>query len=101
MRKKLIRMLLLMSMLFNIAHASILSIENHCTHNQLSNYIAEQDHATDCGDLCDLHHLFHFAAVVDTPIQLSKLTFKKEKYTTQSHPYQSPLRDSDIKPPIF
>ena len=100
MRSRLLPLLLLFAIVFNIAHASITSTEEHCMHEDIGEYILKQDQGIECGDLCDFHHLFHFTAIIMAPIELFGAPF----YTAQSHAeelnYSPPFQETANKPPI-
>ena len=87
-------------MAFSIAHASILADMDHCTHECVSEFIVEQDQSTQCGDLCDLHHLFHLSAIVET----SSLGFDRvdsiRLSALISFNYYPPFKETAYKPPI-
>lgn len=99
MKKKCIHLLLLCSLFFNIAHASIIAMENTC-HETVHEYVAEQSHDTHCGDLCELHHLFHFMAIVVTPELDFNTAPDKDKITLKVLQYTPPSQKTNIKPPI-
>jgi hypothetical protein len=100
LKKKLIQFLLLFSLFFNIAHATIIALEDDCHHVYTHDYIEEQKTSTECGDLCDMHHLFHFMAVINT----QSLDFNHDIYMTkeihQTSLYSQETYTKDIKPPI-
>ncbi len=100
MRLKFVRVLLLLSILFNISHASIIATQDHCASESVTEYVAEQTHDTGCGDLCDLHHMFHFTAIITsyTPIVDSP----KHRYlaTSIAFCYYPPTKEKAYKPPI-
>lgn len=100
MKKKWIPFILLVSLFFNIAHATVIAIEDDCHHESVHAYVAEQSMSAECGDLCDMHHLFHFMAILSsenvgivTQNITDKLTFKVLEYTP-------PSQKTSIKPPI-
>jgi len=99
-KKKLINFLLLLSLLFNIAHATVIAIEDSCDHETVSEYLMEQSSASECGDLCDMHHLFHFVAILTTQ-NIDFDTSAKSKQPTQKNTlYTPPFEETSIKPPI-
>ncbi len=100
MKKIFIQFLLLFSLCFNIAHASIIAIEDDCHHESAHEYVAEQSHDTECGDLCDMHHLFHFIAILDTSIFSLHTIHAQETLAHQNTYYISPFPETSIKPPI-
>lgn len=96
----MIKLLLLLSLLFNIGHASLIAVEDDCHHETATEYVMEQTEASDCGDLCDMHHLFHFMAIVATP-EISFCALSKEAQpTAKTTLYTPPFQKTTIKPPI-
>ena len=96
----MIKLLLLLSLFFNIAHASIIAVEDTCHHESTHEYVAEQSQSTDCGDVCDIHHLFPFTAILDTPL-FSFAPLKVETHFVQKAPlYTPPFPQTSVKPPI-
>jgi hypothetical protein len=100
LKLKIIKLLLLLSLFFNITHASIIAMENECHHDTLTEYVMEKNIADECGDLCDMHHLFHFMAILNTPnIDFDTLTHN-EQPTQEMLLYHPPFKETTIKPPI-
>jgi len=97
---KFIRVVLLLSILFNISHASIIATQEHCEHKDVSEYVMEQTQDSECGDICDIHHMFHFTAIITshTPTVDSQeyiyLSTNVELY------YYPPTKEKAYKPPI-
>ncbi len=100
LKKHVIHFLLLFSLFFNIAHASIIATEDSCQHESAHEYVAEQVHATDCGDLCELHHLFHFMAIISTVDIHFDAKNTKTLLTEKPTCYTPPFPETSIKPPI-
>lgn len=97
---KIIKFLLLLSLFFNISHASLMAMEDDCHHETAEEYVLEQTQATDCGDLCDVHHLFHFMAIISTS-NISFCTLSKQAQVTEKTTlYTPPFHKTTIKPPI-
>ena len=98
MKKKLVQFLLLFSLFFNIAHATVIAFEDDCHHE--SEYVLDTHVDDDCGDLCDIHHLFHFMAIINT----DNLNFDTSTLYTQPTQktalYMQPIQKTSIKPPI-
>jgi len=100
MKNKILAFLVLSSLFFNIAHASIIAIEDDCQHESVEEYVLEYSQSTDCGDLCDTHHLFHFLAILDEPIMtLNPLHAEDTLLYTPSY-YSDGFHKTTIKPPI-
>lgn len=100
MKSRILKFLLLLSLAFNILHASVIALEDKCAHETATEYVLEQNQGTNCGDLCDMHHLFHFMAIIaNTEIIFDIVPtrkFVKEKLTL----YTPPFKKTSIKPPI-
>lgn len=100
MNSGIIKIILLLSLLFNITHASMIAIEDDCHHESAHEYVMEQAQATECGDLCDMHHLFHFMAIINTShIYFDTLT-QQEKIMQSSTLYTPPFKKTTFRPPI-
>ena len=96
----MIQFLLLLSLAFNIAHATIIVFEDKCVHESVTEYIGEQTEAQECGDLCDMHHLFHFSAIlIQTPILLETPSENEHPQLNLSA-YYPPFKETTTKPPI-
>ena len=100
MRNRLLHMILLLSLFFNIAHATIITIEEHCIQESVSEYIAEPDHNAQCSDLCDYHHLFHFTAILSAAIEVPDTSFPCEQPDTKELVWYPPFGETANKPPI-
>ena len=100
MKKNFIHLLLLCALFFNIAHASIIASEDECHHESIHEYVLEQSDTAECGDLCDMHHLFHFMAIIDTPTIAIETVFTRVALTHKTTLYTSASQKTNIKPPI-
>ena len=100
MKKNHLHFILLFALLFNIAHASIIAIEDDCHVESVHTYILEQSQSVECGDICDSHHLFHFMAIIQGLESSEYLTFTALMPTHQISMYNSIFRKTSIKPPI-
>ena len=97
---KTIKFLLLLSLFFNIAHASIITMQEECHHTTFAEYMIEEKIADECGDLCDTHHFFHFIAILlSSNIDLDSVIFK-EQSTQKTLFYHPPFKVNHSKPPI-
>ena len=96
----MIHFLLLFSLFFNIAHATIIASKDTCQHESVHEYITEQSQATDCGDLCELHHLFHFMAIISNVQIHFDAKHAKTLLTEKPTLYTPPFQQTSIKPPI-
>jgi len=99
-KKNFIQLILFFSLFFNISHATIIAIEDDCHHETVHEYVMEQTQKSDCGDLCEIHHAFHFLAILDT----SDANFDINHYSINAvysyTRYLSPFQEKSIKPPI-
>lgn len=98
MKKKLIQLLLLCSLFFNIAHATVIALEEECHHE--AKYVLDTHVDDDCGDMCDTHHLFHFMAIIDAPSLDFETLFSQTTLTHKTTRYTPPSKQTTIKPPI-
>ena len=100
MRSKLIRLLLLFALSINIAHDAIIAVNEQPIRESVSEYVLEQTKNSECGNMGELHHLFHFSAII-TPIELSIHPTEHLcviDYRSTAQPFF--LSDLSIKPPI-
>ena len=100
MKKKFIAFLLLFALFFNIAHATIISIEDDCHNETAHEYILEQSEPSDCGDLCELHHLFHFMGILDDTFYTAQPLQTQEHFGQRAVLYTPPFQKTSFKPPI-
>lgn len=100
LNKKLVQLLLLLSFFFSITHASLIAIEDDCHHETAQEYVMEQTQASDCGDLCEIHHLFHFMAILDKSHIDFDATHDKLKLVHTLTYYTPPFQEKSIRPPI-
>jgi len=100
LKKNFIHFLLLFTLFFNIAHATIIAIEDNCHHESTHEYVAEHTQSNDCGDLCDIHHLFHFSAILDETLYAIKPLKVQTRFTQKTTRYTPPFKQTNIKPPI-
>jgi len=100
LKKNLIQFLLLFSLFFNIAHATVIALEDECHHESAHEYVAEQSSSTECGDLCDMHHLFHFMAILDNYSLNDDSVSRQEDFIQKVTFYSPPFPQRDIRPPI-
>ena len=100
MKTVLIQYLLLLAMMFNIAHASIIAEEDHCTHETVSEYVSEMTQSQECNDMCDLHHLFHLTAIITPAVLFFTDVYGTEQPETVLLSYHPPFKETENKPPI-
>ncbi len=100
MKAKFIHIILLLALTFNIVHASVIVLEDHCEHETACEYVNEQIQDTHCGDLCDFHYLFHLTAIIDTPVIFKYTSLSAEAPKTDLLTYHPPFKRTENKPPI-
>ena len=96
----MVKLLLLLALFFNIAHASVIASEEHCVHESVSEYVQEMEQGTDCGDLCHFHHLFHFSAIITAAVEVIPTIQYAGQPDTELLAYHPPFRETENKPPI-
>lgn len=99
----MIKLLLLFSLFFNIAHATIIAVADDCTdchNNTVYDYVHATEVVVDPADLCTMDHCFHFTGIIST----SDISFYDALYSEQPMQkntfYSSPIQKTSIKPPI-
>lgn len=103
MKRRIIKLLLLLSLSFNIAHATIIAIADDCTechNNTLCDYAYETNVVADSADLCTMHHFFHFIAIINVFNAQFDAFAHSEEPTQKNTFYSPPLEETSIKPPI-
>ena len=100
MRTIFIQILLLLAITFNITHASIIAMEDHCEHESVSEYILEQSQSQECDDLCDIHHLFHLTAIIIAPLTSLDVSIYTDQPITTLLSYHPFFKETQNKPPI-
>lgn len=98
--RRFIGILLLLALFFNTAHAFIIEAADHCDHEKVATYIQEIDHGGDCGDLCDMHHLFHIPAIPITPTPIIAMFPKPRPAEHPLYKHTPPLIKPSYRPPI-
>jgi len=92
--------MLLFAMFVNISHAALLYSFESCDHETVCEYVVEVDQGSDCGDLCDMHHLFHLSAIpADCGMSIPLLQRDTVIDYTNRH-CAHPSADPDYRPPI-
>ncbi|BDY13722.1 hypothetical protein [Hydrogenimonas cancrithermarum] len=100
MGKKAIHLMLLLSLFLNIAHATVISLTESCDHETVCEYVIELDHGSDCGDLCDMHHMFHLSAIpTATLLVIPGLSISASVDYSPGH-YLPPHLEPSYRPPI-
>lgn len=99
----MIKLLLLLSLSFNIAHAAIIAIADDCTechNNTLCDYAYETNVIADSADLCTMHHFFHFIAIINVFDAHFDAFVYSEETTQKKIFYSPPPEETSTKPPI-
>ena len=96
----MVKFLLLLSLLFNIVHASVIAMEDDCHHETVAEYIMEQNIDDECGDLCDMDHLFHFIAILNIADLDFDTATPNVQPTQRNVLYYPPFKETSTKPPI-
>jgi len=88
-------------MFFNIFHASLIAMAEDCehTHSTFTLVLDAFEH-DDCDDLCDIHHLFHFMAILTTSDTFFNHLDYKEVVSLKPIYYTAAFKQTTIKPPI-
>ena len=95
--------MLLLSLSFNISHAAFIAVEDEhdtCHHATVADFAKQQMESDECGDLCDMHHLFHFMAIIETPMVTFDNIIMTETPFISKTLYDTSIPQTDIKPPI-
>jgi hypothetical protein len=100
MRAKVIQLLLIISLSFNIAHDAFIAINEQSVCENISEYVMEQTEGSECGNTGESHYLFHLTAIL-SPIHLIPQSASKTElicFTRTVH--TALLEDKQVKPPI-
>ncbi|QOR61114.1 hypothetical protein ACM66Z_06555 [Sulfurovum sp. ST-21] len=100
MKSRIISFLLLLSLFFNVAHASIIVSEAHYIHESISEHMPESDHTEECDTLCHFHDLFHLSAIIIHALQFVPTPRYSEQPNTKLLTYHPPFQKNKKKPPI-
>ncbi len=86
-------------MCFNVSHAIIFSVMDHCEHTEVKEFILETQESDDCGDACDFHHILHQSVIPNVfhPV-IERLKYSK-KISFYQKIYKSPLLKTSYEPP--
>jgi hypothetical protein len=76
--RRWIAVLMVLMFCFNGIHAYFMDHAREGGAETVQHFVMELEHGSDCGDLCEMHHLFHFIAIVTTPV----LAFQRLEVTT-------------------
>jgi len=99
MKSKVIFVVLFM-LTFTVIHDSVINIIETNDHTSISYYVSTDASSQECGDIHEVHSMFHFVGL----IMPNKSTFVKlQKEKTLSHyllQYTLPHKETSYKPPI-
>ena len=99
----MINLLLLFSLSFNIAHATIIAVVDDCTdchNNTVYDYTHVTEVTVDPADLCTMDHCFHFTAIMSvSDINFDHLLYSEQPKQKNTF-YTPPSKEMSIKPPI-
>ena len=100
MKLKFIQVVLFLSIAFNITHAAFIASEDHCSHENVLEYVGEMSQSQDCDDICDMHHLFHLTAIITPTIVVSISPKNIDQPDSELLTYHPPFKRTEQKPPI-
>ena len=103
--KKLINIIILISISFSIAHGVVLDThqDNHCS---VSEFVAEfsepitheiEEHN---GDLCNSHFMLHFSFILPTNFYLVEVDYPNTNLPINPFTYNYIYLDNTFRPPI-
>ena len=99
MRSKIIFVVLFM-LSFTVMHDTVIHIVQTNENTSVSHYVSAEIAAQECGDIHEVHNMFHFIGLI-MPYKSSVVLLQKEK--TLSHDllqYTLPYKETSYKPPI-
>jgi len=99
MQSKVIFVVLFM-LTFTIMHDSVISLMQKSDHSSVSHYVSTDVASQECGDIHEVHSMFHFVGLI-MPYKSTFVQLQKEK--TLSHyllQYTLPHKETSYKPPI-
>ncbi len=100
MPKRAVTVMLLFAIFVNIAHAAFIYSLQSCDHETVCEYVMEIEQGSYCGDLCDIHHMFHLSAIpAECGMSIPTLSGATLIDYTNRH-YRYPPADPDYRPPI-
>ena len=100
MKKTFVTLLLLLSFFLNISHASIIANQEQCIQESTHEYLLEMDQSAECGDFCDMHHLFHLSAIIVPAIPFTPNVRYTDRPYSELLTYSPLHKKSESKPPI-
>lgn len=100
MKATIIKLVLLLSFAINIAHDSIILGGDKEGGEPAIVHMFEQSHQSDCGKICQLHHVFHFNAILLSSYLRFDIPVKSETFIYKNRISPQNLLKNLIKPPI-
>ena len=99
MRSKVILIVLFM-LAFTVMHDSVMNIVETDEPTSVSHYVSTDLPSQECGDIHEVHSMFHFVGLV-MPYKSTFIQFQKEKMLSQDLlQYTLPYKETSYKPPI-
>lgn len=102
MKKRILTLVLLLSIGFNVAHAYVIEVLD--THPcQMSEYVDEfhNDTAIPADDICHLHHFFHIAFILPHINVTLSGSYIASKPSAKINRYTFIQNTTFFKPPIY
>ena len=100
MRAAVVKLILLLSFTVNIAHDSIIVTGDRQGGEPALVHMCEQTHQSDCSRACQLHHVFHFNAILSDSYLHFDMPVKSETFVYKNRISPQNLLKNLIKPPI-
>jgi hypothetical protein len=91
--------LLLISFSFSIAHAFVIE-SNEVSHCTIQEYVQEFSQSNDCGDLCDIRHMFHISFILPDNSLIIQFDNPLIPYPYFHQDYTGDFAFSSLRPPI-
>lgn len=91
--------LLLISFSFSIAHAFVIE-SNEVSHCTIQEYVQEFSQSNDCGDLCDIRHMFHISFILPDNSLIIQFDNRLIPYPYFHQDYKGNFSFSSFRPPI-
>lgn len=99
MRSKVIFVVLFM-LSFTVMHDTVMNIVQTDEPISISHYVNTDVTSPECGDIHEVHSMFHFVGLV-MPYKSTFIQFQKEKMISQDLlQYTLPYKETSYKPPI-
>ncbi|UFH59568.1 hypothetical protein [Sulfurovum mangrovi] len=100
MKARVIQLLLIISLSFNIAHDAFIAINEQSLCENISEYVMEQTEGSECGNIGESHYLFHFTAILSPLKLIPQSAGKTEPIHFNCRVHTALLKDKQVKPPI-